>query len=147
MHKRGADFIGRFDPPEPKHFVTLERGCHPGGYRDVQELSSDLRLEMKNLVLASIIAFASAMSASMPAEAAIPMMPLQAPAAGTAATVVDYYRGPRRGYYRGPYRSYYRGPYRTYYGRNYYAGANCYMKRVKHYRHGRVYVDRVRVCR
>lgn len=104
---------------------------------------------MKNLVLASIIAVASAMSTGMPGQAAIPLAPVQAPAANS--TVIDagyYYRGPNRTYYRGPYRSYYRGPHGGYYGgRGYYGGGRCYMKRVVHYRYGRRVVDHVRVCR
>ncbi|WP_378944072.1 hypothetical protein [Mesorhizobium sp. ANAO-SY3R2] len=99
---------------------------------------------MKNLVLASIIAVASAMSGIMPSEAAMPVAPVQAPAAGSTALNVDYYRGPYRSYYRGPYRSYYRGPYRSYYGRNYYGG--CHYRTVRHYRNGRVFYNRVRVC-
>lgn len=97
---------------------------------------------MKNLVFASIIAVASAMSAGIPAEAAIPVAPVQAPAA--SSTVLDaayYYRGPNRTYYRGPARTYYRGPNGAY------AGGRCYMKRVTHYRNGRAVVDHVRVCR
>lgn len=100
---------------------------------------------MKNLVLASIVAVASAI-VEIPAQAAIPVAPVQAPAAETSAINVDYYRGPYRSYYRGPYRTYYRGPHGAYYGRNY-GGPNCYFKNVRHYRNGRVYVDRVRVCR
>lgn len=102
---------------------------------------------MKNLVVASIIAVVSAMSSGIPAEAAIPMAPVQTPTASTTAIDIDYYQGPYRSYYRGPYRTYYRGPYDRYYGRNYYAGARCHYRNVRHYRNGRVVVNRVRVCR
>lgn len=62
---------------------------------------------MKNLVLAALIAVASALSYGVPAEAA----------------TVTTYRG------------------------HHHARSHCYTKTVKHYRHGRVWYEKVRVCR
>jgi len=65
---------------------------------------------MKNLVLASTVAVASALSFGVPAQ---------------AATVV--YHTPHYGHR--------------------YVGPHCYVKRVRHYSHGRVWYKNVRVCR
>lgn len=35
----------------------------------------------------------------------------------------------------------------TTYGRHYHAGPRCYTKSVKHYRNGRVWYEKTRVCR
>ncbi|PSJ61551.1 hypothetical protein C7I85_10945 [Mesorhizobium soli] len=63
---------------------------------------------MKNIVLASILAIASAISFGIPAQA------------GTTV--------------------------RTYHG-HYHGRPHCYVKKVRYYKHGRVYYRSVRVCR
>lgn len=91
---------------------------------------------MKNLIVASIITATAIISLGAGAQAAIPINPVQTQATTAAVTDVAYVvrHGPNGTYYRGT-------------NRGYYAGPNCYMKRVTHYHNGRAVVDHVRVCR